>query len=156
MNGRLEQIWRKRFHRGPMDHLSRATLCAGKGLLDNADQGGSRQITIIAQERWAQTEAVFTRTVDPIVRRANLLVSGMNLANSGNRILNVGPCQVYVLGETRPCERMDEALKGLKNALDLQWGGGVYGKVLIGGEINIGDEVFWGQHELHHKSLQSD
>tara|TARA_Y100000588_G_C14228674_1_gene914252 strand:- start:1569 stop:1952 length:384 start_codon:yes stop_codon:yes gene_type:complete len=126
-----------------MDTLSQATLCAGRGLLDNADQGGSRQITIIAQERWDQTEVVFSRTVDPIVRRANILVSGINLANSRNRILNVGPCQVYLLGETRPCERMDEALKGLQDALDLRWGGGAYGKVLIGGEINIGDKVFW-------------
>jgi MOSC domain-containing protein YiiM len=38
---------------------------------------------------------------------------------------------------------MDEAHDGLREALSADWRGGVYGKVLEGGPIRIGDPVRW-------------
>ena len=52
MSGRLEQIWTKRFHLGRMDAIPRADLRTGVGLVDNADQGGARQVAVISKERW--------------------------------------------------------------------------------------------------------
>jgi MOSC domain-containing protein YiiM len=38
---------------------------------------------------------------------------------------------------------MDEALPGLRQAMQQSWGGGVYAEVLDHGLISIGDEVAW-------------
>jgi MOSC domain-containing protein YiiM len=149
MSGRLKQIWTKRFHRGPMEPVSTARLQVGRGLANNADLGGKRQITLISRERWEIVTNAMDVVLDPILRRANLLVSGINLQESRNRVIRIGPCRIRLVGETRPCERMDLVHPGLCAALDSDWNGGAYGEVLDGGEITINDEVRWEQDRLH-------
>ena len=149
MSGRLEQIWTKRFHRGPMEPVSTARLHVGCGLADNADLGGKRQITLISRERWEIVTNAMDVVLDPILRRANLLVSGINLQESRNRVIRIGPCRIRLVGETRPCERMDLVHPGLCAALDSDWNGGAYGEVLDSGEITINDEIRWEQDRLH-------
>ena len=141
--GRLEQIWIKRAHRGVMDPASEGRLEADKGLVGSANYGGRRQVTIIAAERWAELEAVLGATIDPSLRRANLLVSGIDLVESRDRVLSVGRCRLLIGGETRPCERMEEAHQGLQEAMRSRWGGGAWALVEQGGEIHVGDEVAW-------------
>ena len=143
MTGSLEAIWIKRAHRGEMDRVPTATLVAGRGIVGNADQGRRRQVTIIEQEAWDEMMRDLNAAVPPKARRANLLVSGLALAKSRDRILRVGPCRLRIGGETRPCERMDEALPGLRARMAVDWGGGVFAQVLEGGEISVGDEVSW-------------
>ncbi len=139
----LERIWIKRFKRGPMDVRDRAELVSGKGLVGCANQGGSRQVTLLSAEDWAEFMERLGADIDPSARRANLFLSGVVLTNSRDRILRVGACRLRIKGETRPCERMDEALEGLQEAMRRNWGGGAYGEVLDDGEISVGDEVTW-------------
>ena len=141
--GRLERIWIKRSKLGPMDARDRACLVAGRGLEDNANQGGRRQVTILAAERWAELMEELGADLDPAARRANLLVSGMDLENSRGRVLQIGTVRIRILGETRPCERMDEALAGLQAAMRARWGGGAFGEVSTGGNIETGQTVSW-------------
>lgn len=141
--GRLEAIWTKRMKRGPMDERETATLVAGRGIENNANQGGKRQVTILEAERWARVEQELGASIDPSSRRANLLVSGVSLLGTRGRILKIGSCRIRLLGETRPCERMDEAHGGMKNALAPEWGGGAFGEILDDGEIAVGDPVTW-------------
>lgn len=141
--GKLEAIWLKRVRRGPMDPKDRATLKAKRGLVGNTDQGGKRQVTLIEKEVWAERTAQACVTLDPATRRANLMVSGIALANSRGRILQIGQARLRVYGETKPCERMDEAHQGLRAAMYPDWGGGAFAEVLEDGEIAVGDPVQW-------------
>lgn len=141
--GRLEAIWIKRAHRGPMDPVGEATLLAGRGLVGNADQGRRRQVTLIEREVWSRLMAETGGAVPPSARRANLLVSGCSLRETRDRILRVGDCRLRIAGETRPCERMDEAHQGLRVAMQADWGGGAFAEVLDDGVIRVGAEVRW-------------
>lgn len=141
--GRLETIWIKRAKLGPMDKVTAAQVIAGKGLVGNANQGGKRQVTIIEQEIWQDLMQNLGASLDPSKRRANLLVSGISLVKTRNKILKIGNCRLRILGETRPCERMDEAFLGLREAMKANWGGGAFAEVLDDGEIFLGDEVSW-------------
>ncbi len=141
--GRLEQIWIKRFHKGPMDPQPRATAQAGRGLVGNADQGGLRQVTILTQERWRDITEAVGATLEPAARRANLLVSGIELDNTRGRVLRIGLCRLRVAGETRPCNLMEETQAGLRSAMANRWGGGVFAEVITDGDIAIGDVVDW-------------
>jgi MOSC domain-containing protein YiiM len=143
MQGRLRQIWLKRAHDGPMDPREEAELVAGKGPRGSADFGAPRQVTLLDWERWQEAQGRLGVAVDPSARRANLLVSGVRLAESRGRILRIGSARVRIKGETRPCEIMDEAHPGLMEELKRDWGGGAYGEILDGGAIRVGDAVSW-------------
>ena len=81
--------------------------------------------------------------LDPSARRANLLLSGIRLAHTHNRILRIGNCRIQIWGETKPCEVMEAAWPGLKDAMTDNWGGGAFGVILDDGEIAVGDPVEW-------------
>lgn len=141
--GKLKAIWIKRVRRGPMDATDSAELVAGRGLAGNTDQGGHRQVTIMEEEVWARLMTQFGSELPPSVRRANLLVEGIDLAFSRDRILRIGDCRIRIWGETKPCERLDQALPGLKDAMYGNWSGGAFGEVLDTGRISVGDTVSW-------------
>jgi MOSC domain-containing protein YiiM len=141
--GRLVAIWRKRMRRGPMDAVARAMLKAHHGLVGNTDQGGRRQVTLLEQEVWHTLMAQLGATLPPSTRRANLLLSGIRLTKSRQRILCIGAWRIRILGETKPCERLDEAYPGLRQAMYADWAGGAFGEVLDDGEIAVGDVVRW-------------
>jgi len=141
--GTLDAIWLKRAHRGPMDEVSEATAIAGRGLDGNVDRSRRRQVTLIEREIWERLMRELDAEVSPSARRANLMVSGVRLANTRGRTLRVGGVRLAIGGETTPCERMDEALSGLRAAMRPDWGGGVFAQVLDDGVITVGDAVEW-------------
>jgi MOSC domain-containing protein YiiM len=141
--GRLEAIWIKRAHRGPMDEVTEATAIAGQGIAGNVDRSRRRQVTIIEREVWDALVRELAADVPPSSRRANLMVSGVALEDTRGRTLRIGSVRLAIGGETTPCERMDEAFPGLRAVMRPNWGGGVFAQVLDDGIIVVGDAVVW-------------
>ncbi|MGE0158324.1 MAG: MOSC domain-containing protein [Gemmatimonadales bacterium] len=139
MAGRVEAIWVKRSHGGVMDPAAEVDLVVGKGIVRDASFGRSRrQVTVIEKETFDRVRTSLP-AADPVMRRANIMVSGVSLADSRRRVLRIGGVRILIHGETRPCERMDEQCEGLRAALSPSWGGGAHGVVLDDGLVRVGD-----------------
>ncbi|MCB0300964.1 MAG: sulfurase, partial [Calditrichaeota bacterium] len=92
-SGKLEAIWLKRMKSGPMDAYSFTDLVANRGIAGNTNQGGKRQVTIIEKELWDELKTTLSEKIEPKMRRANLMVSGVQLAHSRGKILRIGDCR---------------------------------------------------------------
>jgi MOSC domain-containing protein YiiM len=142
--GRLIGIARREKRRAPMEEIAGAAITQADGL--QGDSRGARfparQITVLALEAW---EAAATAIGEPelawTVRRANLLVAGVDLPKAKGGLLRIGPVELEITGQTYPCVRMEEARPGLLKALAADWRGGVTCRVAVEGRISLGDTV---------------
>jgi len=122
--------------------VKQTTALAGRGLEGDHAGGGARQVTILSEEAWAAArEDLGGADIEPGARRANIVVCGVALAESIRGGLRIGDCFIRIAGETRPCRLMDDVATGLQKALDPDCRGGVYGRIVEGGEIAVGDQV---------------
>ena len=126
-----------------MDARDSIELVAGRGVAGSADQGGRRQVTLLEREVWDTLMHELGSGADPATRRANVLVSGIDLRASRDRVLRVGVARVRVAGEVKPCEQMEEAVAGLRAAMFPDWRGGAFAQILDGGVVQVGDAVAW-------------
>jgi MOSC domain-containing protein YiiM len=124
-----------------MDPVRAAVLIEGKGIEGNADSSRFRQVTLLSREAWEQCMIELGTELDPSARRANVLISGVSLAEMKGRTLKIGDAELLVRGEVKPCERMDEAMAGLRSVMRPGWRGGVFAQVTRGGTIELGDSI---------------
>jgi MOSC domain-containing protein YiiM len=141
--GRVERLWVKRAHRGAMDARDSIELVAGRGVEGSADRGGRRQVTLLEREVWDALVRELGSDAGPETRRANVLVSGIDLRASRGRVLRLGVARIRIAGEVKPCERMEEAVAGLRALMYPDWRGGAFGQILDGGVVAVGDVVAW-------------
>ncbi len=139
--GRLVRIFLRPSTRTPVREVSEATAVAGVGLEGDHNHGGKRHVTLLSVEGWAEACDALGADLSPGGRRANLLVEGVDLGAAMGQRLRIGPIEVDVLGETKPCQLMDDVRVGLMDALRPRVRAGVYGKLLSGGVLRAGDPV---------------
>ena len=146
--GRLIGIARHARPRAPMETVDHVTVTQPLGI--HGDHRGARkpggtgrrQVTVITRADWDAAMAVLGGNLDWSVRRANLLVDGIELPREpGARLHFAGGVVLEITGECDPCSRMDEIAPGLKDALTPDWRGGINARVLADGDLAIGDEV---------------
>jgi len=125
---------------GPAE--ARETVVARPGGLEGDHaRAPHRAVTVLALERWREATAEVGVDLPPVARRANVVVSGADLAGALGRRLRLGEVEIEVLGEVKPCHVMEETAPGLRAALTPAWRGGVHGRVLRAGAIRVGDAV---------------
>ena len=129
-----------------MVHLDEALVSPEHGIAnDFRGSPGGRQVTVVSHEAWNDVCRDLGADLDWTTRRANLLIGGVDLVKSTGRALRIGQLLLEVTGESRPCERMDEAWDGLRAALRLAWRGGVCCRVVQGARVRVGDTVSWAE-----------
>jgi MOSC domain-containing protein YiiM len=139
--GTLLAIARAARKRQPLVETDAATVGISDGIQgDVRGKTPGRQITILFREGWDQACEDLGVKLPWTTRRANLLIEGMPVPRQGAR-LQIGECILEVTQETKPCQVMEAAHRGLKQALTPDWRGGVCCRVVSGGAIRAGQPV---------------
>jgi MOSC domain-containing protein YiiM len=139
--GKVLKIYLRASSGEPAMEVECAEAVVGTGLDGDHATGPKRQVTVLSRDAWEAASAVLGKEIDPAIRRANLLVEGVELSETKERTLRIGPVELKLTGETKPCRLMEESVTGLKAALAPDWRGGAFGEVVTGGTISVGDEV---------------
>lgn len=147
--GRIEAIVVRPDRRAPATTVPTTTARAGVGLdgdrhAERARTGTTRHVTLVQAEHLAVIAALVGRgpddPVDPVDLRRNLVVSGLNLAGTRGRRLQVGDAVIEVTGPCHPCSRMEEVL-GKGGFQAMRGHGGMTARVLADGVVTVGDRV---------------
>ena len=140
--GRLEAIAIRSASRAPMLERERAQVSCAAGVDgDFRGRPGDRQVTVLSSEAWRRACDHLGQSLPWTLRRANLLVSGLEIAHTTGARLEIGDATLEVTGETDPCQVMDRQHPGLRAALGPDWRGGITCRVVRGGDVGVGDGV---------------
>lgn len=124
-----------------MKEVSSALAIAGKGLEGDHAHGGQRQVTLLSLEAWEAAASTLDTELSPACRRANIVVSGLNLLDTIGKELEIGEVVLSIKDYNPPCVHMETYAKGLMHALQVDRRAGVFGIILRGGEIRSGLRV---------------
>jgi MOSC domain-containing protein YiiM len=138
---RVLKLWVRPVPKGEMVERESLALEAGLGVAGDSCYGKRRHVTIVFLDDWNEAARALGREVDPAGRRANVLVSGGGGLRYCGRRVRLGGSVIEIHGETRPCQRMDDAAPGLMEALRPGGRAGVWGSVVEGGTIRPGDPL---------------
>ena len=142
MTGRLIGIARTTELGAPMREIATASISIEHGI--EGDARGMklrRQVSILFREGWESACREIATQLPWTTRRANLYVEGLDFPREAGWRLQIGDVVLEVTQETSPCDLMEQARKGLRNAMTPDWRGGVCCAVIRGGEIRIGSPV---------------
>ena len=126
---------------GAMALAESITLTPENGVMGDHGTSQRRQVTLLDEAAWQTACSEVGTELDWTVRRANILVSNLNLKDLVGAEIRIGSALVTIIGEVVPCHVMDHAQEGLKRALKPEWRGGVYGRITATGQVSVGDNI---------------
>ena len=141
MTGRLKAICRHAVSGGPTETLETVTITEADGVEGNARKPSRRRVAVMAAEAWAAACEELGADLPWTLRRANLLVEGLDLPKEPGARLRIGEVLLEITQEVDPCAVMDRQHPGLKTALTPDWRGGVGCAVIEGGRVSVGDRA---------------
>ncbi|MEC7704641.1 MAG: MOSC domain-containing protein [Candidatus Thermoplasmatota archaeon] len=125
----------------PMQLCHELALTPENGVIGDHGTSLRRQVTLLDKAAWDLACQEVETELPWITRRANILVTGIELQELVGRRVQIGTAIVEVIGEVDPCHVMDAAQSGLRSALETDWRGGVYAKVIEQGKIQLNDVI---------------
>lgn len=140
-SGTLQGIAVREASRAPMKEQQQVEVTTRHGIVQDYHGTGLRQVTFLDMRQWQEVLDELGIDLPWHTRRANLLIAGIDLPAAVGRRLQIGSCRFAIGGETTPCQRMDELYPGLRDILRPGLRGGVWGQVLQGGPLHVGDSV---------------
>lgn len=126
---------------GPMKLIQQVMVSVDGGLEGDLPSKPDRGITFLSNEQWAIVQRELDVNLPWHTRRANVLVEGLDLASLIGKTVRVGPVEVRIKDETRPCDKMDALHPGLQTVLRPNCRAGVHGRVTRTGRVAVGDTV---------------
>jgi len=126
---------------GPMRELERATGVQNQGLAEDLPCSTERGLSLLSQHQWETVQTEMGKQLPWHTRRANVLVDAGTLEPLLGKRLRIGQLEMEVLDETTPCGLMDKIEPGLRKTLSPEFRGGVLGRICVGGEIKVGDQI---------------
>ena len=149
--GSLDAIYLRPARGVLAQHTNIAVAQTGRGLQGDRSTlagkiDGKRQVTLMQAEHIVVLEKLLNKPIDAALLLRNLVVSGINILAAKSLFkdqimhLTIGKIVLEITGPCEPCSKMEAVLgKGAYNAM--RGHGGVTAKVMVGGELKVGDLV---------------
>lgn len=127
----------------PMKTIESVVAEEGKGLVGDRYHGTKhRHVTVQSLESLAEAADLLGMEIEPDGTRRNITISqGVVPSKPGDRI-TIGPVELEVVRIAAPCRLLDDVI-GPGAARALHNRAGSVCRVLVGGTIQIGQEVFF-------------
>jgi MOSC domain-containing protein YiiM len=143
--GKVAWICVRPERRAPVKSLSEAEAIQDKGLAGDHYRGtdsSTRHVTLIQAEHLTAVASFLNLpSLDPGLVRRNIVVQGINLLALKDKQFYVGEALLEMTGLCHPCSQMEEILgEGGYNAM--RGHGGITARIIKGGRIRVGDEVY--------------
>jgi MOSC domain-containing protein YiiM len=131
--------------RMPVKSLTEVEAIQDKGLAGDHYRGtatSNRHVTLIqAEHLMAVASFMNLPELNPSLVRRNIVVKGINLLALKDKQFYIGEALLEMTGLCHPCSQMEEILgEGGYNAM--RGHGGITARILNGGKIRVGDEVY--------------
>ena len=135
---------------GPVERRDSVRAVAGRGLegdhyfapddIPIEKRDPSLEITLIALEGIEAAAEESGLDITPVDARRNIVTRGINLTRTIGHKLKVGEVEIEALADNPPCAHL-QRLAGKKLLKPLVGRGGVRGRIVSSGIINVGDAI---------------